>query len=267
MKCGIYKIRNAINNKVYIGSSIIIEKRWSIHTKQLNKKIHKNPHLQSAWNKYGQSSFEFSVIEECIEGTLLVREDIWINYYDSTNPLKGYNLCTAERHLPSEGTKQKMRNSHLGKTISNITKQKMRNSHLGNKCYNFGKHLSDVTKQKLKNMNLGEKHPNFGKHRSEETKQKIRESNMGSKNCNFGKHQSEETKQKTRDAFKQNVEDGKINKGTFRSGKEHPNYKKPMSQEQKFKIGEANSGKRRSNETLQKMRVASLEMWAKRKQK
>jgi hypothetical protein len=45
---GIYKIINKINNKYYVGSS-----------------KHINPHLQNAWNKYGQNNFDFVITEEC----------------------------------------------------------------------------------------------------------------------------------------------------------------------------------------------------------
>ena len=31
MSCGIYIIKNLVNNKVYIGSSVNIEERWSHH--------------------------------------------------------------------------------------------------------------------------------------------------------------------------------------------------------------------------------------------
>lgn len=48
---GIYKITNLVNNKVYIGQSVNIRKRWNQHVLELNKNIHPNIYLQSAWNK------------------------------------------------------------------------------------------------------------------------------------------------------------------------------------------------------------------------
>ena len=69
MTCGIYKIENLINGKVYIGQSIEIEKRWQKH---LNAKddflIHK------ALRKYGKSNFSFSILEECAINELDARE-------------------------------------------------------------------------------------------------------------------------------------------------------------------------------------------------
>ena len=52
---------------------------------------HCNKHLQRAWNKYGKSNFEFSILEECADGdSALEREKYWVNYYNSFN--NGYNM-------------------------------------------------------------------------------------------------------------------------------------------------------------------------------
>ena len=51
--CGIYKIQNLINNKVYIGQSVNIKSRW--HSEN-NRKCH-NRHLKSAFKKYGIENF------------------------------------------------------------------------------------------------------------------------------------------------------------------------------------------------------------------
>jgi group I intron endonuclease len=85
---GIYKITNSINNKIYIGRSLNIEKRW---------KQHKNPStdylINRAIKKYGIDNFIFEIIEEIREDNLLSdREVYWIHFYDSTDPLKGYNI-------------------------------------------------------------------------------------------------------------------------------------------------------------------------------
>lgn len=69
---GVYKIRNIINNKCYIGSSIVIEERWKRHKKDLRSNKHHSIVLQRAYNKYGIDSFEFSIVEltdncKCIE--------------------------------------------------------------------------------------------------------------------------------------------------------------------------------------------------------
>lgn len=46
--CGVYKIINTINGKIYIGSSKDIDRRWSEHVRALELNAHINPHLQNA---------------------------------------------------------------------------------------------------------------------------------------------------------------------------------------------------------------------------
>lgn len=92
MTCGIYKITNNINNKVYIGQSRTIEKRWIKHKNASNNPNDHNydTPLHRAFRKYGVNNFKFEIIEECSIDKLDEREIYWINYYDSFT--KGYNL-------------------------------------------------------------------------------------------------------------------------------------------------------------------------------
>lgn len=61
---GVYEIRNTLNNKRYIGSSINIYRRWRDHKRMLNLSVHPNKHLQSAWNKYGEKHKDGNFIAE-----------------------------------------------------------------------------------------------------------------------------------------------------------------------------------------------------------
>ena len=90
--CGIYKITNLKNNKGYIGQSTDIKTRWKNHKLELKNNAHRNSHLQNAFNKYGEEAFEFRILEETTEENLDDAEEYWINYFNSTNPEKGYNL-------------------------------------------------------------------------------------------------------------------------------------------------------------------------------
>lgn len=86
MSCGIYKIENLINGKVYIGQSIEIERRFKKHlTAKDNTIIHK------AIRKYGKENFSLQILEECDITLLDDRESYWINYYNSIIP-NGYNM-------------------------------------------------------------------------------------------------------------------------------------------------------------------------------
>jgi len=88
---GIYVIKNLINDKKYIGQSKNIEQRFVGHRSALRHNRHANKHLQSSWNKYGECSFVFDVLEECEYEQLNEREIYYIDLYDTYNT--GYNLC------------------------------------------------------------------------------------------------------------------------------------------------------------------------------
>ena len=88
MGCGIYSILNKSNNKVYIGSSIKLENRKYKHFWMLSKKCHDNQYLQKSYNKYGEDSFIFEIIEECDPTMLIDRENHYINFYNSNNIVK-----------------------------------------------------------------------------------------------------------------------------------------------------------------------------------
>lgn len=88
---GIYKITNLINGNSYIGQSINIKLRWNKHRSvafQPNSESYYYP-LYRAIRKYGLDNFEFSILEECSEELLNVRELFWGNYYDVYQ--NGYN--------------------------------------------------------------------------------------------------------------------------------------------------------------------------------
>ena len=94
MKSGIYKIRNLIDEKFYIGSSKDIDHRWTCHKRRLNNNEHDNPILQNAWNKYGKDSFVCEVIELVDNNPKLLfeREEY---YFKMLNPHNnGYNIET-----------------------------------------------------------------------------------------------------------------------------------------------------------------------------
>ena len=63
---GIYKIVNIITGDSYIGSSCNMQRRRTKHFHELRKGDHHSQYLQRAFSKYGESNFEFVVIEEFI---------------------------------------------------------------------------------------------------------------------------------------------------------------------------------------------------------
>lgn len=63
MTAGIYAITNTQTGHRYVGSSKDTDQRWVDHRCDLRGGVHENPRLQNAWNKYGEDTFEFEVIE------------------------------------------------------------------------------------------------------------------------------------------------------------------------------------------------------------
>jgi len=89
-KIGIYEIMNVVDGKKYIGSSKNVENRFKQHKGKLNRNVHNNVHLQNAWNKYGEESFVFEVIELCDKNDLLLIEQ---KHLDSVTDWKEvYNI-------------------------------------------------------------------------------------------------------------------------------------------------------------------------------
>lgn len=89
---GIYKIRNIVNNKVYIGSAVDIKKRWRDHKWYLKENKHHNSHPQASYNKYGLEIFEFLIELKCSINDLLTEEKKLIDYYNAKNSKYGYNI-------------------------------------------------------------------------------------------------------------------------------------------------------------------------------
>lgn len=87
-------IKNKINNKVYIGLSRNIKRRFTMHKTNLNNNKHKNDYLQKAWNKYGKENFEFVILEIVDDDNidLAKLEQHYIETYNSAERENGYNL-------------------------------------------------------------------------------------------------------------------------------------------------------------------------------
>lgn len=194
MLSGIYEVRNNITDSTYIGSAINLDRRRSVHFSLLRKNLHPNIHLQRAWNKYGNDSFEFNILLFCRRDVLIFYEQ---RFLDTITP--AYNLSpTANSNL---GTKYNY--SKLSKIKSGISRRGVPKSEdwrikhhkrmLGNQL-NFGKKRSEETKVKMHRILLGNKRW-LGRKHTEEAKEKIRCANQG-------RIFSAETRQKMRESAK-----------------------------------------------------------------
>ena len=98
---GIYKIINIINQKVYIGQSINIQKRIHQHfwKSQCQKDVSYNSILHNAIRKYGKQNFKWEVVEECSVDQIDEKQKYYIQFYNSLTP-NGYNILTGGETPP-----------------------------------------------------------------------------------------------------------------------------------------------------------------------
>lgn len=91
---GIYSIKCLKNNKIYIGQGIDIRRRFIEHSRSLRQGRHNNTIMQNAYNRHGEKSFEFRILEIVPDADLLYeREAHWCNVYNAFDKKKGFNIC------------------------------------------------------------------------------------------------------------------------------------------------------------------------------
>lgn len=89
---GVYQIRCIPNGKIYIGSAVDLRDRWDHHCQSLRSGAHRNRHLQNAWDKYGETNFEFSILELVDTADLLSAEQEWIDRSGCVDREIGFNI-------------------------------------------------------------------------------------------------------------------------------------------------------------------------------
>ena len=126
MTSGIYLIKNIVNNKIYVGSSVNLNDRNYKHFWMLRKGIHDNNHLQNSYNKHGDSSFIFEILEYCPSEKLILKENYYISKYKSNTADFGFNLATVNnfrRNTFNDEVKVKLSKHNLNKN-KNFSKKR-----------------------------------------------------------------------------------------------------------------------------------------------
>lgn len=118
MKTGIYRITFNGSSREYIGSAHNTHRRKLEHLSMLRRDAHANVIMQRCFNKYGEESFTFKVIETCTKDDLLDREQCYI---DGLTKSERMNIClvagnTAGRKHSDE-TKQLIREKAIGREV------------------------------------------------------------------------------------------------------------------------------------------------------
>ena len=153
----VYKITCKVNNKIYIGQTIeSLTQRFNRHMGY--QKDEHDTKFYRAIRKYGKDNFDYVVLEDNIERSMLNdREIYWIKYYDTFK--NGYNM-TEGGHQPSPLSYTEERNKKIsmalkGKPLSKETIEKLSKVRRGRK----------LTEEWKQNISKNSKHigPNKGR--------------------------------------------------------------------------------------------------------
>jgi group I intron endonuclease len=184
---GIYVIRNTTNNKIYVGSAVNLQNRFWIHFSRLRANNHINKHLQASFNKNGENSFTFNLLEIVEDKDELINREQ--HYIDTLQP--HYNIAKQAGRPPLVEWTDEMRQKHSdmmrNRVLPKETKAKILDALNRGRANYFARPEEDRVEhrkkisQALTGRTLSEEHRKkcglamLGKKLTEEHKQQIRE--------------------------------------------------------------------------------------------
>lgn len=218
----IYIIRNVVNEKFYVGSTINQRERFRTHRSKLRRNAHHCAHLQAAWNKYGEDCFKFEVISVVASVELLqAAEDLWLAEHVGTSgcyntglrsgaPWRGtpkeQHPCFGRPKSPTEiaaisdGVRRRYAeadyNPRIGKTHSPETREKISAKVQAAVAEGRGGKFvpSEETRLRMSQALKGNQNAR-GHIRTEEHRRKLAEAQIGNQHW-LGRNHTEETKAK-----------------------------------------------------------------------
>jgi len=244
----IYRARNILNNKVYIGQTIkTLRERKKEHIKCSEYTQYFDFYFYRSMRKYGSECFRWKIIDRAYsKNELNTKEKYWIKEYKSTNNRYGYNAKDGGNAggSPNKSVRRKISIANKGRVCSEETKIKISKANSGRKQTKEEiekRRISCTGKKRTKEFRELLRKLKTGKHLSEEHKRHVSEAQKG-----IPKH-TEESKRKISEAVK-----GRI-----------------VSQETKDKISKANKGRNagcvgffkghhHTKESIEKSRLAHL---------
>lgn len=158
---GVYRIVSKCKpNRVYIGSSINMRKRWNLHLEHLRKNIHGNPKLQRHYNKHGEDDLVFSIVTLCKKKHILKLEQEYLDLYKPYFNILIIAGSPLGHHWKwSEESKKNFSEKRKGCIQSEKAREKNRMAHLGQIQWNKG--LSG-TKEEMKKQYWSNKNKKDG---------------------------------------------------------------------------------------------------------
>lgn len=197
----IYLLTNLINGKVYVGQTQNCYQRMKQYAK--NKEKHRL--IGKAINKYGIENFDLTLLEINIPlERLIALEQHWMDYYESYNLERGYNMCpeagTSRGYKHTDEAREKMSRSAKQKFINHPEYIKR-----GKDNPMYGVKMSQETRDKMSRSRMGNQNAKGSTWKmSQETKDKISKSMRGKQNC-LGRKLSQETRNKIAEANRRRV--------------------------------------------------------------
>ena len=158
----IYLWTNLVNGKKYVGQTTCFHRRMKTY-----RYTYPNAYMEHAVNKHGLDNFDITILERDVPlDKLDEREQYWLDYYQSYDADKGYNICkvagTTKGVTHTEEWCQEHSEWLKDKWATDEDYRKFWHDKMsGENNYFYGKHFS------------GELNPMYGKHHSQTTKDKM----------------------------------------------------------------------------------------------
>lgn len=98
-QAGVFQIKNTVNGKVLLGSSLNLDGPLNLHRFALTQGTHRNAALQAEWNAYGPDAFVFEIVDVVkrtadpnfnLVDELTLLEQIWLEELQPFGE-RGYN--------------------------------------------------------------------------------------------------------------------------------------------------------------------------------
>lgn len=172
--CGVYYIIHRESGMTYVGQAHNVYTRWRDHCSALRRGNHGNPHLQSAFDKYGEGALDFEFRETVTMDQLTAAEqrhldaipsDLRYNMGQVVNsPMLGRTASPETRakqskahmgHIASSDARAKQSAAQMGRIASYETKAKISAAHNGQIPWNKGHTTPTETRAKLSKANTG----------------------------------------------------------------------------------------------------------------
>jgi group I intron endonuclease len=160
---GVYAITNRTTNRVYIGGSQNVQKRWRDHRRSASECRHHSHSFQSDWGKHGEEDFDFRVLLWCSRDNLRMYEQAcmsrFLSYYnvspcaDSQFGLEFREEARAKMSAAAKRTRNRLGRPHTEESkrkISESRKGKGGGQRTKERCTNISKSLATLTEDQVR---------------------------------------------------------------------------------------------------------------------